>query len=67
MDYEYPIQPERPRIDTCPICGSDDTSGGPVEVSSYVAEQECYCHSCGAEYEVTYQAIRKRVFLFKQH
>lgn len=66
MDYKYPIRRHPKPIDLCPICGSDDTEGDAIDVGKYVAQQECGCNTCGAQFEIVFQAIRKTVFLPKR-
>ena len=45
----------RPDNAHCPVCGSEDCDGGPVEIEFNRAYQPCRCAECGSEWNDVYQ------------
>lgn len=41
----------------CPVCGSGDISGGPVEVDAGTAWQEIFCSACQASWNDMYKLV----------
>ena len=60
---EIPVSKENPSSQmeylqspsTCPCCGSDEITGGCVEIDGSSASQAVSCHSCGANWNDIYK------------
>lgn len=38
----------------CPVCGSPDIEGGPIEIEAGVAWQDVMCHHCNTTWQDIY-------------
>lgn len=49
------------RADVCPVCESEDVTGGAITVDKSEAYQGMYCEDCGARWVVAFRVWRIKI------